>query len=121
MTTTQYFVLSHSLHGMVSSFADKRCLPAGPEVNSQPGVDAACSGIAILIAGLKSVTMEAGKQMRVSRPYKISESSKVREQSLPTRGIYSDLLILADISLTVATRRFAEELWVSPTPFYRSP
>lgn len=61
----------------------------------------------ILIAGLKSVTMEASKQIRVSRPYKISESSKVREQSLPT---LPDRLVLADISLTVATHEFAEEL-----------
>jgi hypothetical protein len=56
--------------------------------------------------------MEASKQMRVSRPYKISESSKVREQSLPTHGISSDHLVLADISLTIATRQFAAELWV---------
>lgn len=104
---------------MVSSFADKGCLPAGPVANSQPGVDAEGSGTAILIAGLQSVAMEAGKQVGVSRPYKISESSKVREQSLPTRGIDSDRLVLADISLTVATRGFAEEPWVSL--LYRSP
>lgn len=59
----------------------------------------------ILIVGLKSLTMEAGKQMRVSRPYKISESSKVRERSLPTHGIHS----IASF-LTVAMCGFAEEL-----------
>lgn len=64
---------------------------------------------AILIVGLKSLTMEASKQMRVSRPYKISESSKVRERSLPTRGIESDCLLLTDVFLTVAMCGFAEE------------
>lgn len=73
---------------------------------------------AILIVGPESLTMEASKQMRVSRPYKISESSKVT-WAVPLHPWYQFLLPPSYVSLTVSACGFAEALLgIAPSIFH---